>query len=226
VWALARDAVTVESVPVAGTDASELPIFELPVVLLPGELLPLHIFEERYKRMIGQSLDSGEAFGIVFRDESGAARNVGCTARVAEVLERYDDGRMNIVVAGELPFKVLDRFEAPEFPTGDVELIDLGSDAPGTDEEAARSARKTFAELLEQVSGEPTGADDLADQGAYEIAGRIELPPETKQELLELRSEAERMRLLDRSLRAVARVMRRSQAIAEHARSNGRVVKG
>jgi Lon protease-like protein len=218
--------VTVESVAVAGTDASELPIFELPVVLLPGELLPLHIFEERYKRMIGQSLDSGEAFGIVFRDESGAARNVGCTARVAEVLERYDDGRMNIVVAGELPFKVLDRFEAPEFPTGDVELIDLGSDAPGTDEEAARSARKTFAELLEQVSGEPTGADDLADQGAYEIAGRIELPPETKQELLELRSEAERMRLLDRSLRAVVRVMRRSQAIAEHARSNGRVVKG
>jgi Lon protease-like protein len=218
--------MTVESVPVAGTDASELPIFELPVVLLPGELLPLHIFEERYKRMIGQALDSGEAFGIVFRDESGAARNVGCTARVAEVLERYDDGRMNIVVAGELPFKVLDRFEAPEFPTGDVELIDLGSDAPGTDEEAARSARKTFAELLEQVSGEPTGADDLADQGAYEIAGRIELPPETKQELLELRSEAERMRLLDRSLRAVARVMRRSQAIAEHARSNGRVVKG
>jgi Lon protease-like protein len=207
-------------------DASELPIFELPLVLLPGELLPLHVFEERYKRMIGQALDSGEPFGVVFRDDEGAARNVGCTARVAEVLERYEDGRLNVVVAGELPFKVLDRFEAPDFPAGDVELIDPGADQPGTDEEAARSARKTFAELLEQVSGEPTGADDLADQGAYEIAGRIELPPETKQELLELRSETERMRLLDRALRAVARVMRRSQAIAEHARGNGRVVPG
>jgi Lon protease-like protein len=210
----------------AGTDASELPIFELPVVLLPGELLPLHIFEEQYKRMIGQALDSGEPFGIVFRDEDGAARNVGCTARVAEVLERYEDGRLNVVVAGELPFKVLDRFEAPDFPAGDVELIDPAADTPGTDEAAARSARETFAELLEQVSGEATGADDLADQGAYELAGRIELPPETKQELLEMRSETERMRLLDRSLRAVARVRRRAQAIAEHARGNGRVVSG
>jgi Lon protease-like protein len=211
---------------VAGTDASELPIFELPVVLLPGELLPLHIFEERYKRMIGQALDTGEPFGIVFRDEEGAARNVGCTARVAEVLERFDDGRMNIVVAGELPFKVLDRFEAPDFPAGDVELIDPGSDAPGTDEAVARSARQTFAELLERISGGTTGAEELAGQGAYELAGRIELPAETKQELLELRSETERMRLLDRSLRAVAQAVSRSQALAEHARTNGRVVKG
>ena len=54
-------------------DGVELPIFELPLVLLPGELLPLHIFEERYKRMIGRALDDGEPFGIVFRDDEGAA---------------------------------------------------------------------------------------------------------------------------------------------------------
>jgi Lon protease-like protein len=211
---------------VAGADASELPIFELPVVLLPGELLPLHIFEERYKRMIGRALDAEEPFGIVFRDEGGAARNVGCTARVADVIERFDDGRMNIVVAGELPFRVLDRFEAPEFPAGEVELIDPSSDEPLADEDVARSARASFAELLEKVSGEPTGADDLADQGSYQLARRIELPPETKQELLELRSEEERMRLLDRALHAVARAVRRSQAIADRARHNGRVVPG
>jgi Lon protease-like protein len=211
---------------VAGAEPSELPIFELPVVLLPGELMPLHVFEERYKRMIGRVLETGEPFGVVFRDDSGAARNVGCTARVADVLERFDDGRLNIVVTGELPFKVLDRFEAPEFPAGDVELIDPGADQPLTDEEVARSARATFAELLEQASGEPAGADDVTDQGSYELAGRVELPPETKQELLELRSEAERMRLLDRSLRAVAEVVRRSQAISDRARTNGRVASG
>jgi Lon protease-like protein len=204
-------------------DASELPIFELPIVLLPGELLPLHIFEERYKRMVGQAVEAGEPFGIVFRDESGSARNVGCTARVAEVLERFEDGRMNIVVAGEMPFRVLDRFEAPEFPAGDVELIDPEADAAETDENAAHSARTAFAELLEQVSGEPAAAEDIAQQRAYEIAGRIELPADTKQKLLELRSEADRMRLLDRSLRAVARAVRRSQAIAERARGNGKL---
>lgn len=74
-------------------DAVELPIFELPLALLPGELLPLHIFEDRYKRMIGRCLERGEPFGIVFRDAEGGARRIGCEARVTEVTERFDDGR-------------------------------------------------------------------------------------------------------------------------------------
>jgi ATP-dependent Lon protease len=97
----------------------ELPIFELPLVLLPGEQVPLHIFEERYKRMIGASLEQGEPFGIVLRDDEGA-RSIGCTARVDDVLERFDDGRMNIVVSGEARFRVLDRFESPEYPAGEL----------------------------------------------------------------------------------------------------------
>ncbi len=207
-------------------EPSELPIFELPAVLLPGELMPLHIFEERYKRMVGGALDSGEPFGIVFRDDEDGARSVGCTARVAEVLERFDDGRLNIVVAGEHPFRVLDRFDAPDYPAGEVELIDLGDEAPDHDEEAARAARATFAELLEEVGAEPASPEDLAAHDAYALAGRIELPADTKQRLLELRSEGERMRVLDRSLRAVARVVKRSAALAEHARTNGRVISG
>src|SRR5687768_6058800 len=94
----------------SGHEQGELPIFELPAVLLPGELMPLHIFEDRYKRMIVRCLDEGEPFGIVFRDDEGGARRIGCTARVTQVLERFEDGRMNIVVTGELPFRVLDRF--------------------------------------------------------------------------------------------------------------------
>jgi Lon protease-like protein len=202
-------------------ESSELPIFELPIVLLPGELLPLHIFEERYKRMIGRSLDSGEPFGIVFRDEPRGARNIGCTARVADVLERFDDGRLNIVVSGEFPFRVLDRADAPEFPVGDVELIDVADEPEADDEAAADGARAAFAELLEQVSDEHDAGEDLGDRGAYELAGRIELPGDTKQRLLELRSEDERMRLLERALRTVADAVRRSQQIAEVARHNG-----
>ena len=201
-------------------DGLELPIFELPLVLLPGELLPLHIFEERYKRMIGRSLDSGEPFGIVFRDDTGGARNVGCTARVADVLERFEDGRLNIVVTGESPFRVLDRADAPEFPVGEIELIDAADEPDPDDEEAARGARAAFAELLDQVSEEGP-SEEIVEQGAYELAGRIELPADTKQRLLELRSEDERMRLLERALRTVADAVRRSQQIAEAAKGNG-----
>src|SRR5436190_293050 len=101
-------------------DGVELPIFELPIVILPGELLPLHIFEERYVRMIGHCLETTEPFGIVFRDEEGTAHRIGCTARVTEVLERFDDGRMNIVVTGEQPFRVLERFEEPDYPAAEI----------------------------------------------------------------------------------------------------------
>jgi Lon protease-like protein len=205
--------------------ASDLPIFELPVVLLPGELLPLHIFEDRYKRMIGHCLDAAEPFGIVFGDDEGA-RNVGCEARVAEVLERFDDGRMNIVVAGERPFRVLDRFEADEYPAGEVEPIDVAGEPGADNEEAASIAREAFAALVERVSGERPDGSELAADDAYAIAARVELPPETKQRLLELRSEGERMQVLADALRALVEAVARSREIAERARMNGKVIVG
>src|SRR6266576_3050836 len=148
-------------------DGVELPIFELPMVILPGELLPLHIFEERYQRMIGHCLEASEPFGIVFRDDEGTAHRIGCTARVTEVLERFDDGRMNIVVTGEQPFRVLERFEGADYPEGETE-------------------------------------------DSYGIASRVELPSETKQALLEQRSEPERMRMLGNALQALVAAVNRS----------------
>ncbi len=207
------------------SEGLELPIFELPVVILPGELLPLHIFEERYKRMIGHCLDNAEPFGIVFRDEEGNAHRIGCMARVTEVLERFEDGRMNVVVAGEQPFKILERFEAGDFPAGEVEPIDA-SDEQGQedDPEAASMAREAFAELVKRVSGEPPDVGELEAENSYGIAARVELPAETKQALLELRSEPDRMRMLGNALRALVAALARSREIAERAKMNGKVV--
>jgi Lon protease-like protein len=202
----------------------ELPIFELPVVILPGELLPLHIFEERYKRMIGHCLESAEPFGIVFRDDEGNAHRIGCTARITEVLERFDDGRLNIVVAGEQPFKVLERFEDPDFPAGEVEPIEAREESIEEDPAAASDTRDAFAELVERVSGEAPDVDDLEAADSYGIAARVELPAETKQALLELRSEPERLRMLGNALRALIGAISRSREIAERARMNGKVI--
>jgi Lon protease-like protein len=199
----------------------ELPIFELPLVLLPGEQVPLHIFEERYKRMVGVSLEQGEPFGIVLRDDEGA-RSVGCTARVDDVLERFEDGRMNIVVSGEAPFRVLDRFESPEYPAGEVELIPE-EDVPPIDEKAATAAREAFAELAERATGERPEPAELDDASAYAIAARIELPADTKQRLLELRDEDERMTLLANALGAVGKALERADEAAERASGNGKV---
>jgi Lon protease-like protein len=199
----------------------ELPIFELPLVLLPGERVPLHIFEDRYKRMVGAALDQGEPFGIVLRDDDGA-RSIGCTARIEDVLERFDDGGMNIVVSGEEPFRVLDRFESPEFPTGEVELVP-DEDIPPVDEEAATAARQTFADLAERATGERPDPEELETASAYSIAARIELPAETKQTLLEMRDEDERMELLANALGAVGKALERAEEAAERATGNGKV---
>jgi Lon protease-like protein len=203
--------------------ASELPIFELPVVLLPNEMMPLHIFEERYQRMIRHCLEEEEPFGVVFRDEDGSARRIGCTARVTEVLERFDDGRLDIVVAGEEPFRVLERFEAEEYPAGEVEPI-ASDEEPAGDEDAAHEVRETFAALVERVSGAEPEGEGILDGDAYAIAARVELPPETKQRLLELRSEDERMRTLGAALEELIETLSRSREIAERARMNGKVV--
>jgi Lon protease-like protein len=210
----------------AGDQDAEIPIFELPLAILPGELVPLHIFEERYKRMIGHCLDAEEPFGIVFRDDEQGARRIGCTARVTEVLERFDDGRLDIIVTGEQPFRVLDRFEAADYPAGEIERIDHAAEAEEADPEAADIARDAFVELVERVSGSEPDDDDLARGDAYSIAARVELPAETKQELLELRSEPDRMRVLGAALRALVDAVERSREIAERARMNGKVIVG
>ena len=204
-----------------------MPIFELPAVILPGELMPLHIFEERYKRMIGHCLDAEEPFGIVFRDDDRGARRIGCSARITEVTETFDDGRMNVVVTGEEPFRVLDRFEATEYPSGEVEPIDVAAETAAAEPgEAADIARSAFAELIERVSGEAADDQQFAGDDAYAIAARVELPAETKQRLLELRSEPERMRVLGNALRALVEAVDRSQEVAERARMNGKVIVG
>jgi Lon protease-like protein len=200
-----------------------MPIFELPAVLLPGELMPLHIFEERYKRMIGHCLEEEEPFGVVFRDDEGSARRIGCTARVTEVLEQFDDGRLDIVVTGEEPFRVLERFDGEDFPAGEIEPVSA-AEPDADDEDAATAAREAFAELVQRVSGSEPEVEELAHSDAYAIAARVELPVETKQKLLELRSEDERMRTLGAALGALIDTLARSREIAERAKMNGKVV--
>jgi len=207
---------------VADQASNELPLFELPVVLLPGELMPLHIFEERYKRMIAHCLEAEEPFGVIFRDDDGSARRIGCSARVTEVLERFDDGRIDIVVTGEEPFKVLERFEAQDYPAGEIERVDL--EMAAEDPDAAADTREAFADLVRRVSGAEPEIEGLERSDAYAIAARVELPVETKQHLLELRSEDERMRVLGEALRDLVGVLKRSREIAERAKMNGKVV--
>src|SRR4051794_9049047 len=120
-----------------GQEILRFPLFPLGLVLLPGALVPLHIFEERYKQMIGECLDEEREFGILWLADD-ELKDVGCAARVSRVLELCEDGRTNIPAGGPTPFRMERRIGDMASPAGDVVLLD---DAPEADEEALERAR-------------------------------------------------------------------------------------
>jgi Lon protease-like protein len=195
------------------------PLFPLGIVLLPTEIVPLHIFETRYKLMIGESVESGGEFGIVWLGDDGLAE-VGCTARVAQVLEQMDDGRMNILAQGGRPFRLLRKIDDMPYPAGDVEMIE---DLDEGDEELAAGAREAYADLVERVTDNRPGIDELDGLTAYGMAATIELAAAPKQALLEERSEDRRLKTVgDLFVAALDRIDNAEEA-QERAKSNGKV---
>jgi Lon protease-like protein len=196
------------------------PLFPLGLVLLPSETVPLHIFEERYKLMIGECLDSDGEFGIIWLSDDGL-RDVGCSATVTELLERMDDGRMNILVQGTRPFSLLRRIDDMDYPAGDVEMLD---DEPGdADPDTAEEARKAYADLVERVTDEHPEESALSELDAYGMAATIDFALDSKQKLLELRSEDERMRAIATLFEGAMKRVDHMERAAERAKSNGKV---
>jgi Lon protease-like protein len=194
----------------------ELGLFPLGIVLLPGELAPLHIFEPRYRELIGECLDEDGEFGLLFADERGV-RELGTRARVVEVVERFDDGRLNIVVAGGERFRVIARTSGRSFHTGEVEAVEDEEDQP-VPEEADR-VRRLYQRVAEIAGSE---ADELEDeQLSFGVAARIDFGTEMKQRLLELRSEPARLRLLARLLETAQEALAQVEERRRRAQSNG-----
>ena len=196
------------------------PLFPLGLVLLPQELVPLHIFEDRYKRMIGECLESDSEFGIVWLSDDGL-RDIGCTARIERVIERFDDGRMNILVVGAQPFRLLRRIEDLAFPAGDVELLE--DFAPDGDPELVEKAHASYAELVEAATEEKPDLDEIGALDAYGMAATVEHPPEAKQALLELRAENDRLRMVEEMFRTAIKRVAYEEEAAERAQTNGSV---
>ena len=203
-----------------GEVIDRFPLFPLGLVLLPREVLPLHIFEERYKLMIGECLETGREFGILWLSDDGL-KEIGCSAEITELLARTDDGRMNILVQGRRRLRLLRRIEDLEYPAGDIELIDDEESDPGTSE--GDETRERYADLVERVTDSRPSQPDLAELDAYGMAATLDFALDAKQTLLELRSEGERLEALTEMFAATLRRLELSERAAERARGNGKV---
>jgi Lon protease-like protein len=204
----------------AGHVVREFPLFPLGIVALPHEYVPLHIFEPRYRTMIGECLEREAEFGIIWEDGDGT-RSVGCACEITEVLERLDDGRMNIVTRGTRPFRVVEQHEDLPYPAGTVEFLDDVEEQP--DAAAAADARGAYAELVEQATDKQLTAEELQAMDAYAMAATVDFGLDAKQGLLDLRSENARLRLVLRLFRAATKRLDFIERAQARARSNGKV---
>lgn len=179
-----------------------LPLFPLEVVLFPNEILPLHIFEDRYKQMIAECLASAELspaqgeFGVVCQHE-GKLESVGCSARITKVIRRYDDGRLDILTRGHGRFEIFLTNDERPYLRGAVTFFeDEDSELPS--EADVKRAWSLLHELTKRLPSSAPSPEMPPDdrQSSFRIAAALPAGLEFKQQLLELRSERERMRQL------------------------------
>jgi Lon protease-like protein len=201
------------------------PLFPLGIVALPTESVPLHVFEDRYRRMIEECLRAEPGspqseFGIVWLSDE-ELKDVGCACEIERVLERMDDGRLNILTRGTRPFRLLERQHDLAYPAGVVEF--LAEQQETSDAAAGATARELYRELVDQATDRQLEDDELAEMDAYSMASTVEFALEAKQELLELRSENARLRLLALLLRAAMKRLELIDRAQARARSNGKV---
>jgi len=201
--------------------ALELPLFPLNTVLFPGAYLPIHVFEERYRLMIGRCLEEGLPFGVVLiragREVGGPAvpYSVGTTARIRRV-QRLEDGRLNILAQGERRFRILQVRQQEPYPLAEVELL---QDEDGADPQATAAVAQLFqryVQLMLTTAGQwsrprplPQEAAALADLVAHHLA----IDPRRKQALLETLSVRRRLEMEGEILASlVAEAERRARA--------------
>jgi Lon protease-like protein len=198
----------------------DFPLFPLGIVALPGEVVPLHIFEERYKTMMERCLADESEFGIVWLSDDGL-REVGCACRITEVVDRSEDGKLDLLTRGTRPFQLLEREERLPYPAGTVEFLADREEA--LDGSLAALARETYAELVEHATDNRPDPLELARMSAYDMAATVDFGLDAKQGLLDIRSENARLRLVTRLFRAAMKRMEFVSHAQARARSNGKV---
>lgn len=196
-----------------------LPMFPLGLVLYPHERLPLHIFEQRYRELTQYCLENEVPFGIVLFEEGEMART-GSTARIRDVINRYDDGRLDILVEGEQRFRLGQLYSQKSYLTADVELVE----EPDVDLDFALRERVITQHMkLLELAGRTVrpALYEGVEQLSFVLAQNAGLDTPQKQELLELFTENERVQYLTRLFeRLIPRVEQRESA-RRRIRSNG-----
>ena len=207
---------------------STIPLFPLGVVLLPAMVLPLHIFEERYKLMIGECLEQHREFGIVYSDQE-EIRKKGCTATIVKVLKRYDDGRMDILTRGVTRFLIEDIIDEKPYLQARVAYFD--DEVEEKNEELAALVKDGIKLLqeLHNLTGKRTDYNAVSKLDpkiiSFLLAYSDEFTPAEKQEFLVMTSTHQRLIESADALRKMIERYKRELVIKKIVGGNGNLGK-
>jgi ATP-dependent Lon protease len=172
-----------------------IPLFPLTIVLFPGQALPLHIFEQRYRVMARHCTETQSPFGIVFAHEQDLAE-IGCTALIIKTLKEYEDGRSDILTAGQSAFRLIGTQSEKLYMEAEAQFLE--EDFAGIDTAISAQLEELFNEchcILYEENAPPFETEGSISL-AYHVASELPVDVAFRQVLLEERSEAERQRRL------------------------------
>jgi len=196
-----------------------LPLFPLQLVLFPRTALPLHIFEERYKQMVAESMRSKSEFGVVQAGERGIV-NTGCTASIEKILKEYPDGRMDLLTVGRRRFEIILLNDEKPYLRGAVEFFDDDESEP-IPPDVRKRVMEAYNDIRALEQAEPIEDSELADpQLSFQLA-QVVPDLDFRQVLLATRSEADRMRKLAEFFPTYTSRRRQIQHVRSVAPTNG-----
>ena len=212
----------------------ELPVFPLPLVLFPGVPLPLHIFEERYRRMLADVRASNNLFGLSYfvpdavAEDRPPAGHVGCATEVVEV-QPLPDGRSNILTVGVARYQVVEYVERGDpYLAARVEFFEDEEEDREVVERRAAEVSEIFMRIARamRTANQERGAlpelpQDDPERLSFLVAAVVEMDAEAKQRLLETRSTSERLRRLYTLLAQAVNAYEERARTHELARGNG-----
>jgi Lon protease-like protein len=198
---------------------SLLALFPLDLVLFPGAPLPLHIFEPRYRELIGECLSSKTAFGMV-RSRESALAEVGCTAAILDVSKKYDDGRLDIVTEGRQRFEIEQLNQERAFLRGEVIFFE---DEPSQVNQSETDTVIQLHQQLFQVLGQRVEVEPGYASLSFQLAHELPVDLDFKQTILEMKSEAERIDTLIEYYRATIPKVELTLRARDKASGNGHV---
>ncbi len=203
--------------------SAQLGLFPLNAVLFPTSQLPLHIFEERYKELINTCIREGRPFGVNLM-ENGTVHDVGCAARIAQVLTRYNDGRMDIVIEGERRYSLEEMDSTSEtYPVGTVRWLDDDEDDV-VDPLQRERVVSLYNELVDMVYGgslEEIDPSEVDGPVSFKMGQKAGLDLKQRQHLLTLTSEHERLRMLEEYLSDIMPKVREAERVQNIIRNDG-----